>query len=335
MNALAKTQPSGGALVTSEKADAIRTALKTSLYPGASDASIDLVLAYCQASGLDPLTKPVHIVPMSVTVGKDDRGYAKKEMRDVVMPGIGLYRINAARTDAYAGCSEPEFGPMRTMQVATEHWTDGPNGKRVKKAGVPVDFQYPEWCRITVTRMVDGVAREFSAKEYWIENYATAGNDTDAPNSMWKKRPFGQLAKCTEAQALRKAFPEAVGSQPTADEMDGKDVIEGTATVVQQLTVQATPLPAYADAYIDKNLPTWRGIVDSGRRTADDIVAMLQTKASLSKEQVSRIVADLKSKPAAVDAAETTDEPAADPVLDAERKKEADALWGKGSEDQA
>jgi len=43
---------------------------------------------------------------------------------------------------------------------------------------------------------------------------------------MWEKRPFGQLAKCTEAQALRKAFPEAVGSQPTAEEMEGK-VIEG------------------------------------------------------------------------------------------------------------
>ena len=194
MNAVTASKPSGGALTTAEQNEAIRTALKTSLYPGASDASVDMVLAYCRASGLDPMTKPVHIVPMSVTVGKDERGYDVKEKRDVVMPGIGLYRINAARTDAYAGCSEPEFGPLMTMQVTKEVWSDGPNGKRTKKTLPDGEFVYPEWCRITVTRIVEGVAREFSAKEYWIENYATAGNDSDTPNAMWKTRPFGQLA---------------------------------------------------------------------------------------------------------------------------------------------
>jgi hypothetical protein len=41
---------------------------------------------------------------------------------------------------------------------------------------------------------------------------------------MWAKRPKGQLAKCTEAQALRMAFPDAVGAAPTAEEMDGRFV---------------------------------------------------------------------------------------------------------------
>jgi len=39
---------------------------------------------------------------------------------------------------------------------------------------------------------------------------------------MWQKRPYGQLAKCAEAQALRKAFPEIVSQHPTAEEMEGK-----------------------------------------------------------------------------------------------------------------
>ena len=38
--------------------------LKSSLYPGAADGSVKMVLAYCQASGLDPMQKPVHIVPI-------------------------------------------------------------------------------------------------------------------------------------------------------------------------------------------------------------------------------------------------------------------------------
>ncbi|HEY4530936.1 MAG TPA: phage recombination protein Bet, partial [Luteimonas sp.] len=240
MNAMVSPIHSGGALATARDMDAVRQAMKTSLYPGATDDSVDMVLAYCRASGLDPMTKPVHIVPMSVTVGKDQRGYPIKEMRDVVMPGIGLYRINAARTGAYAGCSDPEFGPMKTMQVTKDIWTDGPNGKRQKKTIDGGEFSYPEWCRITVTRIVDGVAREFSATEYWIENYATAGNDSDMPNSMWRKRPFGQLAKCTEAQALRKAFPEAVGSQPTADEMEGKHFIDAEAVRIDAPATTST-----------------------------------------------------------------------------------------------
>jgi hypothetical protein len=39
---------------------------------------------------------------------------------------------------------------------------------------------------------------------------------------MWQKRPYGQLAKFAEAQALRKAFPEIVSQHPTAEEMEGK-----------------------------------------------------------------------------------------------------------------
>ena len=38
--------------------------LRSSLYPGAQDGSIKMVIGYCRASGLDPMQKPVHIVPM-------------------------------------------------------------------------------------------------------------------------------------------------------------------------------------------------------------------------------------------------------------------------------
>ena len=38
---------------------------------------------------------------------------------------------------------------------------------------------------------------------------------------MWEKRPIGQFDKCLEA-ALRKAFPEEVGSMYAAEEMEGR-----------------------------------------------------------------------------------------------------------------
>lgn len=287
-------------MTAAEQNEAIRTALKSSLYPGASDASVDLVLAYCRASGLDPMTKPVHIVPMKVNTGrKDDRGYDIKEMRDVVMPGIGLYRINASRTGSYAGCGEPEFGPTMTLDYQREQWVDGGNGRRVKQM-VEAEVDYPEWCRVTVTRIVDGKEREFTAKEYWLENYAEKG-DSGGPNSMWEKRPFAQLAKCTEAQALRKAFPEAVGSQPTAEEMEGKDVIDSTATVVDQPPARAAVTaekPPYSAEEFAKNLPTWRGFIETGEKDCERLIAMLQTKATFTPEQLAAIRAPFKPDPA-------------------------------------
>lgn len=262
MNAVTKFDRSQNAMVTAEHAEAVRTALKSSLYPGASDASVDLVLAYCEAARLDPMQKPVHIVPM--WDGK------AKQMRDVVMPGIGLYRTNAARTGQFAGMSEPEFGPLITERVGNKEVT------------------YPEWCKVTAYRqLASGHVAEFTAVEYWIENYAIKGGkeQDQSPNAMWSKRVRGQLAKCAQAQALRMAFPEAVGAAPTAEEMEGREIIEGDAHVIERTQAKAPELPEYPAADFDKNLPTWRALIATGKKSADALIAMIETKGRLSDEQ--------------------------------------------------
>lgn len=194
--------------------------LESSLYPGADAASIKLVIGVCRAAQLDPLQKPYHLVPMDVKVklpsGQKENGKDHKyEKRDVVMPGIGLYRIQAERSGEYAGCSEPVFGPPKVLKIKYQEDENGPEKER--------DFEYPEWCRMTVRRMVNGQIVEFTHTEYWIENYATKSRYSKEPNAMWTKRPRGQIAKCTEAQCLRKAFP-SIGAQPTAEEMEGKTI---------------------------------------------------------------------------------------------------------------
>lgn len=196
--------------------------LRSSIYPGATDASIKMIISYCSAAGLDPMLKPVHIVPMNVK----KPGSRDTEWRDVVMPGIGLYRIQATRTGQYLGKTEPEFGPDITRKLG---------GKEVT---------FPQWCRVTVRKSVGHAVAEFAAKELWVENYATAGKDTEAPNAMWGKRPYGQLAKVAEAQALRQAFPELLGGTNTADEMEGKSLDEGREMV--DITPAAKPSAAKA-----------------------------------------------------------------------------------------
>lgn len=239
--------------------------LKASLYPGAADASVALVLSYCRAADLDPMQKPVHIVPMW------DK--AAGGMRDVIMPGVGLYRTQAARSGQYAGVSEPEFGPDVTAKLGG------------------VDVTYPAWCRVTVRRMLpSGQICDFTAREMWTENYATVKRDSLAPNAMWSKRPYGQLAKCAEAQALRKAFPE-FGAQPTAEEMEGKSV-GGDVVAEVKVAPDASPeLIASADAAASLGLAAygafWGSISGQERKAIGaNRHAEYKTAAALADERI-------------------------------------------------
>ncbi|RVD76830.1 phage recombination protein Bet [Pseudomonas koreensis] len=244
--------------------DALVEVLSGSLYPGAAHNSVVMVLAYCKAAQLDPMLKPVHIVP----IYQKGRG-----MVDTVMPGIGLYRIQAARTGQYAGISDPEYGPTITATLGG------------------IEVSYPEWCRVTVKRqMSNGLVAEFTANERWLENYATASKDTVAPKSMWKRRAFAQLAKCAEAQALRKAFPE-VGSAPTADEMEGKIFDEAPRDVSPQRPQEPEPeaLPPYSDDLLKENIEKWRPLIDAGRTNPEHIIANVRSKYSLREDQIETI----------------------------------------------
>ena len=159
-------------------------ALKTSLFPGAQDDSILAATDYCRARKLDVMMKPVHIVPMYVT----DKESNQKGMRDVIMPGVGLYRIQADRSNDYAGADAVEFGDMI-------------EGNFINKSEKKVVMSYPEWAKMTIYKMMPGGERVgFSVIEYWIENYATDSGNSTAPNAMWTKRPRGQIAKCFDSE---------------------------------------------------------------------------------------------------------------------------------------
>ena len=260
--------------------------LRNSLYPGANDESIKMVIGYCNAAALDVMQKPVHIVPMW-----DSKARAN---RDVIMPGINLYRVNAARSGQLAGISEPDFGP----DVADK--LDG------------VSITYPQWCRVTVKRALNnGHVAEFTAVERWRENYATKGRDSAAPNAMWAKRPYAQLAKCAQAQALRMAFPESCG-QATAEEMAGKDlysdgaVFDGQTGEVIKDRRSPEQLPDYPDDKFQASLGKWRDLVASGKRTPGAIIATVCSSYRMTADQA-RIVNALADA-----VVESSDKPAKD-----------------------
>jgi len=267
MNAVVGINKPNQSLAISESE--LMQVLKNSLYPGAQDESIKMVLGYCKASGLDPMQKPCHIVPI----------WDSKQggMRDVIMPGIGLYRTQAARSGQYAGVTEPEYGDDVTETLSN------------------VTFTYPKWCKVTVKRLLDnGAIVEFTAKEFWKENYAIKGGKEKsiAPNAMWLKRPYGQISKCAEAQALRKAFPE-VGSQPTADEMEGKyeeREINPAQATPEPKTATVKELEYCTDENFEEKSVSWLKLVESGKKTGEDIIKMVQTKYLFTEAQKAEIL---------------------------------------------
>jgi len=97
-----------------------------------------------------------------------------------------------------------------------------------------------QYCRLPFRQ---GEKCAFSAKVYWVEIYATAGRNTDMPNDVWLKRPRGQLEKCCEAAALRRAFTEELGNEYVADEMEGKP-IDGEFTRMPPDAVTSSQNPA-------------------------------------------------------------------------------------------
>lgn len=280
--------------------DELINVLRNSLYPGAQTDSIKLVIGYCKAAGLDPIQKPVHIVPMW-----DSKLGA---MRDVIMPGIGSYRTQAARSGEYAGVSEPEFGEDTTKTLG----------------GVEITF--PSWCRVTVKRLLsNGTIAEFAATERWIENYAVKGGKEKsiAPNTMWLKRPYAQLAKCAEAQALRKAFPEFSGAQPTADEMEGKPLEE--ANIIDNETGEITPKKPepISQAAFDKQKAKFQAAIVTGKKTHQAVIAWITAQglgylteamlAEINSWQAPKPAANLDAEPVFVAQHDGGGKPAIDP----------------------
>lgn len=173
--------------------------LSKSLYPGATQASVLMVIDYCRARNLDPLKKPCHIVPMQVKVGRD------YEWRDVILPGIYELRTTAMRTGLYLGHSKPEYGPeIEFMGVKAPEYVDliiyRWSEAAQMKAEFPIRTRFSEVCGTT-----------------WDKEAKSA-----KANARWSKAPVQMLVKCAEAAGLREAFPDELGGQMTVEEMEGQ-----------------------------------------------------------------------------------------------------------------
>lgn len=197
--------------------------LVESVWPNARTAdAVHLALDYCRARKLDPFKRPCHIVPMW-------NSELRKEV-ETVWPGISDIRTTAARTTEYAGADETLFGEDITKTF---------EGKTAKGEKLTATVTFPSWAKVTVYRIIKGQRVPFPGpRVVWLETYSQM-KGTPVPNAKWQRSPTQMLEKCAEAAALRKAFPEELGSTYAAEEMEGKPVENVEALTIPEIREEA------------------------------------------------------------------------------------------------
>ena len=184
------------ALVKRERAELAYTPEQTkiildSYLSGAPPAEAMMLLEVAKRRRLDVFKRQIHFV---------SRWDSKKKCNVwAFQTSIDGYRAIAEDTGLYDGQDEPEFVEEGTKLILA----------RVRVY------------RKDISRPFVGVARFDEYVQLTQEGY---------PNAMWKKMPHGQLAKCAEALALRKAFPEELGGLYTDEEMEQAVHVEATVT---------------------------------------------------------------------------------------------------------
>lgn len=107
---------------------------------------------------------------------------------------------------------------------------------------------------------------------------------------LWKVNPKQQMGYLQVKNWARAYCPGALLGIYSTDELEAMPEALPPAATTAALSKLPT-LPPYSDADFAKNLPQWRGIVESGRKTAEALLATLSTKATFTEEQQAQIKA--------------------------------------------
>lgn len=159
---------------------------------GVQDASPgDLQVFFHQAksTGLDPFKKQIYMIGRKTKTGGYRGEPERWETKWTIQVGIDGYRLGGRRVVNALGIKLDQDGP---------YWHNGTDW-----VDVWLDTKNPpQAAKFVIIR--DG------ERHVGIANYSeyVQTNSNGQPNSMWKKMPANQLAKCAEAAAWRHAFPD-------------------------------------------------------------------------------------------------------------------------------
>src|SRR5215472_4835484 len=203
--------------------------IKSQVAAGASDDELALFLYHCRRTGLDPLAKQIYCVFRWASVRDPATGKWKDVRAMTIQTGIDGFRLIAERTGKYAG----QLGPF--WYGKNTGWQD---------LWLPEkQFDHPIAAKI-------GVLRSDFKEPLWSvadwETYAQKSSKGDLTRSWLRMGPL-MIAKCAEALALRRAFPQELSGLLSEEEMPEEEAAEhkpvAAPDVMRPVIEHAPPMP--------------------------------------------------------------------------------------------
>ena len=110
------------------------------------------------------------------------------------------------------------------------------------------------------------------------------GKGAKGGDVMTKTHATGSAVSYGMRYLLKMIFNVAVGELP-----DDDGNAAGTPTNLPPVQREPEPLPEYPQAAFDKNFPAWAAAISAGIKTAENKIAQINTKYTLTQAQIDKI----------------------------------------------
>lgn len=202
----------GSELTITEKQDGFTqqqvAALQQLGMKNASQGDLEVFFHQVQKTGLDPFARQIYMI--------------ERQGRQTIQTGIDGFRLIARRA---VDRTHEAFGEPHTLWCGEDGvWRD-----------IWLSTTPPSGAKVIVQRgegIFEGVAT--------FASYAGRKRDGSL-TPIWSSKPDVMLAKCAEALALRKAFPQDLSGLLTPDEMQSADVVDAQPVQGEAITVEPSP----------------------------------------------------------------------------------------------
>lgn len=224
--------------------------ISTTIAPGCSADELRLFAYACQRTGLDPFSKQIYAIRRRQKQSDGNYAYVM-----TIQAGIDGLRSIAERTGQLDG--------------SETYWC----GEDGQWADVWLSSKPPAAAKTIIHRK--GSSHPFVG----VARFA----DYNAGQGLWSKMPAAMIAKCSEALALRKAFPADLSGVYSTDEMQQAEVEPVTVTAAPSLPAGDAKVFAAGKAAIAK--------ADTIAKLQEVTARMEARKAHLSPEQYEQLLA--------------------------------------------
>lgn len=282
MGSVVSLQPHGAADLSSRQIDLI----KRTIASDTNGPEFDLFIEVAKRVGLDPFRRQI----MPLVFSKSDP--AKRRMS--LVTGIDGFRVIASRCadyrpdekepvityDAELKSTENPLGIVKASVTAFKQDSTGAwhpvNGVAYWEEYVPLKDDPDAFDWVETGEVWENTGRPKKKK---VRKAGTDGAMARTPDGQWAKMPRVMIAKCAEAQALRKGWPEHFSGLYDPAELDRAQAADMSASELVEIEAEQRRMTAISGR--DTLIVDWPGSTELDRvpigQFADRVLETVRT----------------------------------------------------------